>query len=81
MDYEKLHSVALITARLSFRAMWIAVLGLAVAKGLVWSAVLPPWYDVDTLADWRMLQGHVAALRKAGIEPGIPHTEALFRVQ
>src|SRR5262249_22645248 len=23
-------------------------------------AVLPPWYDVDTLADWQMLRGHVA---------------------
>jgi rSAM/selenodomain-associated transferase 1 len=30
-------------------------------------AVLPPWYDVDTLTDWRMLQGHLAALRKAGL--------------
>jgi len=30
-------------------------------------AVLPPWYDVDTLTDWRMLQGHLAALRKAGM--------------
>jgi uncharacterized protein len=44
-------------------------------------ALLPPWYDVDTLEDWQMLKGHVAALRKAGINPGIPHTEKLFAVQ
>jgi hypothetical protein len=42
-------------------------------------AVLPPWYDVDTPADWEMLCGHLAALRRAGIDPGAPHTEALVR--
>ena len=42
-------------------------------------AVLPPWYDVDTLADWAMLSGHLAALRRAGIDPETPHTEALAR--
>ena len=26
-------------------------------------ALLPPWYDVDTHADWHMLAGHVAAVR------------------
>lgn len=36
-------------------------------------AVLPPWYDVDTLADWHMLQGHLAALRRAGHDPGLTH--------
>jgi rSAM/selenodomain-associated transferase 1 len=41
-------------------------------------AVLPPWYDVDTLDDWWMLRGHVAALRLAGIDPGLPATEALL---
>ena len=41
-------------------------------------ALLPPWYDVDTLEDWRMLQGHVAALRRAGLDPGLPHTEPLL---
>jgi rSAM/selenodomain-associated transferase 1 len=41
-------------------------------------AMLPPWYDVDTLVDWAMLCGHVAALRRAGVDPGVPHTEALF---
>lgn len=40
-------------------------------------ALLPPWYDVDTLADWRMLQGHLAACRRAGIDPHLPHTTAL----
>ena len=40
-------------------------------------AVLPPWYDVDTPSDWEMLCGHLAALRRAGIDPGVPHTEAL----
>jgi uncharacterized protein len=39
--------------------------------------VLPPWYDVDTPEDWAMLCGHLAALRRAGIDPGVPHTEAL----
>lgn len=40
-------------------------------------ALLPPWYDVDTLDDWHMLRGHVAALRRAGQDPGVPRTEAL----
>lgn len=39
-------------------------------------AVLDPWYDVDTLESWQMLQGHVAALRRAGLEPGVSRTEA-----
>jgi glycosyltransferase A (GT-A) superfamily protein (DUF2064 family) len=37
-------------------------------------ALLLPWYDVDTLSNWRMLQGHLAALRKSGFDPGLPHT-------
>lgn len=40
-------------------------------------ALLPPWYDVDTLADWRMLRGHLAASRRCGIDPAVPWTEAL----
>jgi uncharacterized protein len=40
-------------------------------------ALLPPWYDVDTLADWFALRGHLAALRHAGQGPGAPHTERL----
>lgn len=42
-------------------------------------ALLPPWYDVDTPDDWAMLCGHLAALRRAGLDPGVPHTEALAR--
>jgi hypothetical protein len=38
-------------------------------------AVLPPWYDVDTLAGWWSLRGHLAALRRAGVDPDVPHTE------
>jgi rSAM/selenodomain-associated transferase 1 len=32
-------------------------------------ALLPAWYDVDTLQDWQMLCGHVKAMRLAGIDP------------
>jgi rSAM/selenodomain-associated transferase 1 len=39
--------------------------------------LLPPWYDVDTLADWQMLRGHLSALRRAGIDPRVPNTEKL----
>jgi rSAM/selenodomain-associated transferase 1 len=39
--------------------------------------LLPPWYDVDTLNDWRMFRGHLAAMRRAGVNPGLPRTEAL----
>lgn len=42
-------------------------------------ALLPPWYDVDTSEDWELLCGHVAALRRAGIDPAVSHTEALLR--
>lgn len=42
-------------------------------------SLLPPWYDVDTPEDWEMLRGHVAAMRRAGIDPAVPHTEALLR--
>src|SRR5262249_37661668 len=41
-------------------------------------ALLPPWYDVDTLDDWKMLTGHVAALGRAGINPGVAHIETLI---
>jgi rSAM/selenodomain-associated transferase 1 len=44
-------------------------------------ALLPPWYDVDTLDDWRMLRGHVAAQRRAGLDPSVPHTERLLQCQ
>src|SRR5437879_6042008 len=39
--------------------------------------LLPPWYDVDTLNDWQMLRGHLAAMKGAGLKPGLPCTEAL----
>jgi rSAM/selenodomain-associated transferase 1 len=41
-------------------------------------ALLPPWYDVDTIEDWWMLRGHLAALRRAGQEPGVPRVERLI---
>lgn len=41
-------------------------------------ATLPPWYDVDTIQDWHMLQGHAAALRQSGRNPGIPHVEKMM---
>jgi uncharacterized protein len=41
-------------------------------------ALLPPWYDVDTPTEWTMLCGHLAALRRAGIDPGVPHIEAIL---
>jgi rSAM/selenodomain-associated transferase 1 len=40
-------------------------------------ALLPPWYDVDTRADWELLRGHLLAQRRAGLDPGVPHTEPL----
>jgi rSAM/selenodomain-associated transferase 1 len=40
-------------------------------------AVLPPWYDVDTLADWEMLRGHLAALQHSGVLAEVPHTERI----
>lgn len=39
--------------------------------------LLPPWYDVDTGEQWQMLCGHLRALRRAGLEPQAPATEAL----
>jgi rSAM/selenodomain-associated transferase 1 len=43
-----------------------------------WSlAMLPLWYDVDTLDDWQMLRGHIAAMRRAGLDPGVPRVERL----
>jgi rSAM/selenodomain-associated transferase 1 len=40
-------------------------------------ALLAPWYDVDTLNDWQMLQGHLAALKRAGLDSNLPCTEKL----
>ncbi len=43
------------------------------------TALLPPWYDVDTADNWAMLCGHVLAMRRAGIDPGVPHVEQLMQ--
>jgi hypothetical protein len=40
-------------------------------------ALLPPWYDVDTPDDWRMLLGHLRALKQAG---ELPPESALARL-
>jgi rSAM/selenodomain-associated transferase 1 len=42
-------------------------------------ALLPPWYDVDTMDDWHMLCGHLSAMRRAGLDPGCPRVEQLIR--
>ncbi|MBY0525245.1 MAG: TIGR04282 family arsenosugar biosynthesis glycosyltransferase [Gemmataceae bacterium] len=42
-------------------------------------ALLPPWYDVDTAQDWEMLRGHLAAMERAGHDPGLPETMRLVR--
>jgi hypothetical protein len=41
-------------------------------------ALLPPWYDVDTLDDCQVLRGHLAAMRRAGFDPGARRVEALL---
>lgn len=41
-------------------------------------ALLPPWYDIDMLDDWRLLQGHLAALRRAAMDVQLPHITALI---
>lgn len=41
-------------------------------------ALLPPWYDVDTADDWALLRGHVKAMRRAGVDPGVPRIERLI---
>jgi rSAM/selenodomain-associated transferase 1 len=38
-------------------------------------AVLPPCYDVDRPGDLRTLAGHLRALRRSGLNPGLPRTE------
>lgn len=45
---------------------------LATANGSL--AVLPPWYDVDTVADWRLLCGHLRAFEHAGVPHDLPRT-------
>jgi rSAM/selenodomain-associated transferase 1 len=40
--------------------------------------LLPLWYDVDLLSDWRLLKGHLAALRRAGVDSQVPCTEKVM---
>jgi len=42
-------------------------------------ALLPPWYDVDTVDDWNLLRGHVLAMRQSGLDPGVPRLEQLIQ--
>jgi rSAM/selenodomain-associated transferase 1 len=42
-------------------------------------ALLPPWYDVDTLDDVRLLAGHLEAMRRAGVDPEAPCCEAVLK--
>ena len=42
-------------------------------------ALLPPWYDVDTLADLWTLKGHIATMRLAGFDPQLPCTERVLQ--
>lgn len=41
-------------------------------------AVLPPWYDVDSPEDWKLLGSHARAMRVSGMDPGLPRVEALL---
>jgi len=41
-------------------------------------ALLPPWYDIDLVRGWQVLRGHIAAMRRAGIDPGVPTIEELI---
>ena len=43
-------------------------------------AVLPPWYDVDTPESWRMLRGHLRAMRHSGLDPGSRRLESLIGI-
>jgi len=44
-------------------------------------ALLPPWHDVDTVDDWQSMCGHLSALRRAGINPMAPRTEARCKMK
>lgn len=41
-------------------------------------AVLSPWYDVDTLADWHFLAGHLRAMEQSGVPVPLPRIQALI---
>jgi rSAM/selenodomain-associated transferase 1 len=40
--------------------------------------LLTPWYDVDLLSDWRLLRGHLEALRRAGVSTQVTYTEKVM---
>jgi uncharacterized protein len=42
-------------------------------------ALLPPWYDVDEGQDVIVLKGHLAALRRSGIDPALPFVEQMLQ--
>jgi hypothetical protein len=44
-------------------------------------ALLPPWYDIDTHDDWLMLAGHLRAMQRAGIDPGLPRTLQILETE
>jgi rSAM/selenodomain-associated transferase 1 len=63
----------------SWSSSWVLRDTVAALSDPQWRvSLLPPWYDVDTPDAWEMLRGHVAALRRCGIDPHLPHTEALM---
>lgn len=41
-------------------------------------ALLPPWYDIDTLEDFQMLLGHLMGLQDVGKSPALPELEGLL---
>jgi hypothetical protein len=42
-------------------------------------ATLPPWYDIDSGEDLQLLQSHIAAMRRAGIDPEVPRVERMLK--
>ncbi|GIW81178.1 MAG: hypothetical protein KatS3mg105_2985 [Gemmatales bacterium] len=56
------------------------VLSQTIARLADWDGslfLLPPWYDVDTFADYCMLRGHLQAMARAGLAIKLPHTEKI----
>ncbi len=41
-------------------------------------ALLPPWYDVDTIDDVRFLSTHLKAMRRSGMDPGLPRLDRML---
>jgi 4-amino-4-deoxy-L-arabinose transferase-like glycosyltransferase len=67
-------AAAVAPRRLS-RAVFIAVLALALVKGLVWSVVIPPWYGPDEASHYAYVQGlvedHRLARGSSDTNPGV----------